>query len=487
MATHRQPLAPLPPSPSQYGIGTEVLMRARDLPDVGSVLNAELFPKRLFEVIYPGSAGLNAIREATEASLQNVDMSMIKPKHSVNILASHHSFLLLGGEPYAEMIRTIKDVVEKRTGAKDIRFRGGVGLRFRESEEQITKFGLDEYFEGKACGIAPIDRGIPIETSIGNLYGLKKAYDADWIIHTHNTDIREVHFHRMVDRIMKPFGMSYARIETRSAYHHNLGPRGANFVARAIFESEMVQKKYAFASILKAFPAGITGVDSDNDLLGLNDRITVESLLEYGKVVMLLGRIPECIAVLDCPGPVPYTFGGGLIFGNFLSASVDQFDLDSPLTPYCFYSEMAFGVDEERLYPDVPPLNPSVKMVINNYSFKGYPSNFFAEHLPTVVVGEEMAELYRNCPQNSEYMNYALIADNLNSAAQFAYQTTGTRNLIIFDGAREGINASSSLIDFLLDAAPKVEVEVERDLLPKWLRQRGLQQEMVDKVRSSAH
>lgn len=487
MTTHRPPLEPLPPSPSQYGIGTEVRMRARDLPDIGSVLNVELFPERLFPVIFPGEQGLNGIREATKASLENVDMSMIKPNDSVNILASHHSFLLLGGEPYAEMIRTIKDVVQKRTGAKDIRFRGGVGLRFRESEEQIKKFGIDEYFDGKACGVAPIDRGIPIETSIGTLYGLKKVYDADWIIHTHNTDIREVHFHRMVDRIMKPFGMSYARIETRSTYHHNLGPRGANFVARAIFDSEMVQKKYAFCSILKAFPAGITGVDSDNDLHALNDRITVESLLEYGKVVTLLGKIPECIAILDCPGPVPYTFGGGLIFGNFLSASVDQFDLDSPLTPYCFYSEMAFGLDDECLYPAVPFLNPSIRMVINNYSFKGYPSNFFAEHLPTVMVGEKMADLYRNCPQNSEFMNHALTADNLKTAVQFAYHAAGTKNVIIFDGAREGINASNSLVGFLLDTAPKVAVEVERDLLPKWLRQRGLQPEMVEKMRSRVH
>ncbi|MEE9610288.1 MAG: hypothetical protein V3W19_03510 [Desulfatiglandales bacterium] len=486
MDTYRQPLEPLPPSPSQYGIGTEVQMRAKDLPEIGSVLNEELFPERLFPVIFPSDKGLKAIREQTEASLENVDMSMIKPSDSVNILASHHSFLLLGGEPYAELVRTVKDVVQERTGVKDIRFLGGVGLRFRETEEQIKKFGLDEYFDGKAWGVAPIDRGVPIDTSIGTLYGIKKVYEADWIIHTHNTDIREVHFHRMVDRIIKPFGMSYARIETRSVYHHNLGPRGANFVARAMFESEMVQEKYAFTTILKAFPAGITGVDSDNDLLALNDRITVESLLEYGKVVTLLGKIPECIAILDCPGPVPYTFGGGLIFGNFLSANVDQFDLDSALTPYCFFSEMSFGVNGECLYPDVPFLNPSIKMVVNNYSFKGYPSNFFAEHLPTVVVGDKMAELFRNCPQNSEYMNHAVTADSLKAAVEFAYRSTGTRNLIIFDGATAGINASTSLIDFLLHTASTVEEEVERDLLPKWLHQRGLEPELVEQTKLRA-
>lgn len=486
MNMYHRPLEALPPSPSQYGIGAEIQMRAKDLPEMGSVLNSELFPDRLFPAIYPSSEGIKAMREATEASLEKVDMSMIKPGNSVNILASHHSFTLMGGDPYAELIRTVKDVVQKKTSATDIRFLAGVGLRFRESEEYIKKFSLDEYFDGKAWCIAPIDKGVPIETDIGTLYGLKKAYDADWIIHTHNTDIREVHFHRMVDRIMKPFGMSYARIETRSAYHHNLGPRGANFVARAIFESEFIQKRFAFGTIMKIFPVGVTGVDSDNDMLSLNDRISVESLMEYGKVVTLLGKIPKCIAILDCPGPVPYTFGGGLIFGNFLSASVDQFDLDNPLTPYSFFSEMAYNMNDDPIFPDVPPLNPAVKTVINNYSFKGYPSNFFAEHLPTVVVGNKMADLFRNCPQNSDYMKYALIADNLKAAIEFAYSSTGTKNVIIFDGAREGINASFSLINFLLENAVKVKDEVEKELLPKWMRQRGLKLDLLEKTKLQA-
>ena len=61
---------------------------------------------------------------------------------------------------------------------------------------------------------------------VGTLYGIKAVYDADWIVHCHHTDVREVHFHRQVDKAVKPFGMSYARIETRSTYHQNLGPLG---------------------------------------------------------------------------------------------------------------------------------------------------------------------------------------------------------------------------------------------------------------------
>lgn len=471
---YRQPLPPLPTSPSQYGIGLEVGKRASELPEIGSVLISELFPSPETRVLYPGPDGLQKIRQATRDALASVDMSMIQPHHSVNLLASHHSFVLMGGEPYVEVLKATKEVIEERTGAKDIRLRAGVGLRFRESEEYIRKFGLEEVFKGQALGIAPVDRGLAIDTGIGTLYGLKRAYDADWIIHTHNTDIREVHFHRLVDRIIKPFGMSYARIETRSTYHHNLGPRGANFVARAIFDSGFVRSKFAFSVIMKIFPMGVTGVDADNDLLGQNERITAESLREYGKMVRLLGKIEACIAVLDCPGPVPYTFGGGLIFGNFVSASVDQFDLDAPLTPYSFYTEMSFGERGESLIDGIPPCNPAIKMLVNHYSFKGYPSTFFAEHIPTVVVGRKMAELFANCPQNPEYMSHALVAESLEAAMKFAYRATGTRNVILFDGAREGINASHALIDLLLKKAPEVAREIEEKDLPKWLGQRGI-------------
>jgi hypothetical protein len=485
MDNNRNPLEPLPLSSSQYGIGTELPMRASELPDMEGVLIQELFSRRNGQVIFPGEGGLEAIREHTVASLKDVDMSMIKATDSVNILGSHHSFTLMGGLPYVEMIKALKKIIQGRTGVRDIRFIAGVGLRYRESEEYIKRFGLDTYFEGKAWGMAPIDRGIPIETSIGRIYGLKKPYDADWIIHTHNTDIREAYCHRMVDRIIKPFAMSYARVETRSAYHHSFGPRAANFIARAIFESELVQSKFAFATILKIFPSGITGIESDNDLLALNDRITIEALSEYGKVVTLLGKIPECIVILDCPTPIPYNFAGGVIFCNFLSANIDQFDLDIPVTPYSLYSEKSFGRGDRPLYPDVLTINPAIKMIINNYSFKGFPSTFFAQQVPTVVVGEKMAKLFDNCPQNPEYMLHAVRANNLKAAIKFAYRSTGTRNVIIYDGAKSGINASHSLVRFLLDKAPKVEEEVEAELMPKWLAQRGLSPKRVDRVRQS--
>ena len=133
----RPPIAPIKPRQSMYGIDPSLVKtRVSELPGMTSVTLRELFPD-LPPVIYPGDEGIVAIRRRTEEALQNVDMSRIKPEHKVNILSSHHGFTLLGGQPYAEMLKTIRDVVEERTGCKNIRLRAGVGLRFRETEEYI--------------------------------------------------------------------------------------------------------------------------------------------------------------------------------------------------------------------------------------------------------------------------------------------------------------------------------------------------------------
>ena len=169
----RPPITPIAPRQSQYGIDPSLVKtRVCELPGMTSVTLRELFPD-LPAVIFPSDEGISAVRRHTEQALSNVDMSKIKPEHKVNILSSHHGFTLLGGEPYAEMLRTIRDVIEEKTGCSNIRLRAGVGLRFRETEEYIRRYKLDEHFKGKARGVAPVDEGIPIETEIGTLYGIK--------------------------------------------------------------------------------------------------------------------------------------------------------------------------------------------------------------------------------------------------------------------------------------------------------------------------
>lgn len=470
----RSPLTPIPPRASQYGIEPELVKtRVSELPGMTSVLLKELFPD-LPEVIYPSTKGLAAVRTATVNALQKVDMSKIKPEHSVNILASHHGFTLLGGEPYAELLRTIKDVVEARTGCKNIRLRAGVGLRFRETEEYIKRYGLDKHFNGKAIGVAPIDQGIAIETEIGTLYGIKKVYDADWIIHAHNSDVREVHFHRQVDRAVKPFGMSYARIETRSTYHQNMGPRAANFTARAIFDSPFVQSKFAFAAFLTMAPNGIVGVDVDSDLYALNNRVTEIGCRYYGKMMTLLGEVDECIAALDFPAPAVYVFSAGVIYANFAGANTDLYDLEMPLPAYTWYTEAFYGKRGRPLLHEIPPMNKAIKMAVHNYAWTGYPCAFFTEHIPTVVVGQEQAELFNRDPQNLSYMKHAVVSESTEAAMEFAYKTSGTRKVIVFDGAMGGINVSEPLAELLIRKAPEVSERVEELLLPKWLKQRGI-------------
>ena len=467
---------------SQYGVDPAlVAKRAAELPGVTSVLLTDLFPD-LPKTIYPGNNGIGSIRRDTEAALAKVDLRRIRRGQTVNILTSHHGFTILGGEPYAEMIRTIKDAVESRTGAQ-VRLRAGVGLRFRETEEYIKSFKLDEYFNGQAMGMAPIDRGIPIETEIGTLYGIKKAYDADWIIHAHNSDVREIHFHRQVDRAIKPFGMSYARIETRSTYHQNLGPRAANFVARSIFNSPFVQNKFAFSCFLLMSPHGVIKTDADSDLDALDQRVNVAGLKYYGKVLNLLAEIDRCIAILDFSCPVCYVFAGGVIYANFLGVNADLFDLEgTPLPSYTWYTEAFYDHGGKPMLEEIPPVNPAIKMVVQNHAWVGYPSKFFAEQVPTVVVGREQADLFNMDSQNSRYMESAVVADSLDSAMDFAYKVAGTDEVIIFDGAPGGFNVSTSLAKRLEAAAPRVSAKVEKELLPKWMKQRGIDLKVLQQI-----
>jgi hypothetical protein len=477
-----QPIPPAEPRRSQYGVDPQyVTKRAAQLDGMTSISLEELVSD-MPRVIYPDGQGEEVVRKQTEAALARVDLSKIKPGHTVNILASHHGFTLLGGKPYAEMLRTIKDTVERETRAKEVRLRAGLGMRFRETEEYIKAHGLDEYFKGKAIGIAPIDAGVPIETKLGTLYGLRKAYDADVIIHAHNSDVREVHFHRHVDRAVKPFGMSYARVETRSTYHMNLGPRAANFVARSIFDSDFVQSKFGFAIFLIMCPKGVVTVDADNDLYALNERVTVGGLKYYGKIINLLGEIDECIVILDFPCPVPYVFAAGVIYANMVCANLDIFDLNNPLPPYTWYTETFYDDRGRRLLPEIPPVNPSIKAVVHNYAWTGYPATFFAEQTPTIMVGREQAEHFNRDPMNLNYMKHAVLAENLDGAMEFALHSSKTDKIIAFDGATGGANVSRSLADHLLKVSAVANERVEKELMPTWLAQRGLDAGLLEQV-----
>ncbi len=467
---------PAPPRISPYAIDPNLLAeRAGQLPGMTGVALDDLFPGAPSPISLASPETIRKqIREQTKKALANVDLSKIQPPDSVNILASHHGFNLYGGEAYAEMLRAIRDEVERRCHTDNINLCVGAGLRFREPDELIQKFSLDEYFRGKVCGMAPVDQGVPIKTDIGTFHGVRRAYSARWIIHAHNSDVRELHYHRQIGRLFKPFAMSYATIETRSLYHQSMGPRSANLIPRLIYESPLVQEKFACSVILQMAPTGIIGVDAHNDLVEQDKLFARRNISWYGKIITLLSCLEDVILIVDYPNSIPYTTACGILFCNFLNGNVDEFDLDIPFTPFTRYTDMLYPGPDPLYQGDlVPPPNPAIRALVINYCFKGYPGTFFAQQLPTFVVGPQ-ADLLRGCVQNTTFMDYAIEVEGLRKAVDFARRITKTDNILAFDGAVGGLNVSEALAERMLKLAPELALKIEGELMPKWLKQRGL-------------
>lgn len=435
--------------------------RGADLPEMTSLRVRELFPD-IEKEIFPMGANLSIIEKETEAALANVDMGMIRPGHTVNILCNEHGFSIQEGAAYAEMLRTIKATVEEKTGCSNIRLRVAAGAGVNEAREMIRHYRLDDYFDGKAIGIGPFDKGVPIETEIGTLYGLARAYDGDWFIHVHCSDPRELHLHRLMERSLKPFVMSYARLETRSVYHMNFGNRSANFIQRAIFNAPFVRNKFAFCTFLMTSPDGITGIEADNDLIEFDRRQTSSTLSSYGKLSRLFAEIDECVPVLDADRWPYYIHAGGMTFGFMEHAKLDAFDLTVPVA----VSE-ATGLG----------LNPAIKALVINHVRTGLAVSQFPIRIPTIVVGRDMADTFVRDATNPRFMDHAVTAENLASAVRFAGRIGGTDKIIVFDGSFGNITLSPSLATVLRENAPEVGRRVDEELLPKWLRQRGIDPE----------
>jgi hypothetical protein len=68
----------------------------------------------------------------------------------------------------------------------------------------------------------------------------------------------------------------------------------------------------------------------------------------------------------------------------------------------------------------------------------------------------------------------ATVAGNLEHAMEMACQLAQTDKVIIFDGSYGNINLSPSLGRFMIEEAPEISQKVDEELLPKWLRQRGI-------------
>lgn len=447
----RPAVSPPPLGPSKFAYGRQApSMRAADLPEICSVQVQDLFPD-IPDPIHRHGEDITPVRAAARRALASVDMSKIQPGDSVNVLCSEHGFGMMGGQAYAELIKTVRDEIAERTGTTRIKLALSSAASTFEQDEIIPRFGLDEHFQGKTFAFGPYDPGIAIDTEIGRLYGIRKAYAAKWLVHVHYDDPREVHFHHVNGRLLKSFTMSYARMETRSIFHTNFPTRSANIVPRAIYESDYIRARWGFSAVLSTSPTGTMGVDADNDLIALDRRTTSLMLRRYGKMLELFNTVGDCFAVADDTRWLPYQHAGGLTACALFEGGHDHLDLDFPTQPPAIV--------------DKRPIGGPVKAIVMNYAWK-----LFATADVTIAADERVGrDLTRIHPDQR-----VIVARDLSDAVRIAAEVSGTDKGIVFDGCYGSINMTRPMAEHLMAMAPEVTQRVDEELLPKWLSQRGL-------------
>jgi hypothetical protein len=461
--------------PSIYGNKYE--KRVYEVPGMCSVKLSELFPK-MTKAVYEYGDDVSIIAKRTREQLANVNMDMIKPEHTVNINCAEHGFAIMHGDAYLQMLKTIKEVVEERTGNRNIRLRVVMYRTPNEGREVIEHYNLRELFDNKLEHTCAFDKGVPIETQVGTLWGIEKAYDADWFIFAYYDDPREIYFHRLYRKGLKAFTMNFARYETRSAFHLNFGHGSGvsqQIIPISIFESDFVQSKYAFSCFMRTAPSGIHGIDADNDLFAIDDRSEILCLKDYPMIFHLLTNLSAWTAVWDVGRWPYYMHAGGLCFGVIETGTFDPFDLDGP--------SMAIG-DERIKYEGGPcvrgmDIPDGLKAVVSNIAWCGIQEFHVPMSVPTYMVGKEQQELFRNDPNNRPWMDFAHPVDTLEEGLEAARKVVGNDKLVVFDGSFGYINCSRSMAEELIERAPGVEEMVMNKYYPLYLKQRGIDPDKV--------
>jgi hypothetical protein len=106
-----------------------------------------------------------------------------------------------------------------------------------------------------------------------------------------------------------------------------------------------------------------------------------------------------------------------------------------------------------------------VKAVVMNYAWK-----LFSAADLTIAADDRVAKDVLRIHADRD----VVVAPNLTEAVRIAAEMTGTDKGIVFDGCYGAINMTRPMAEFLLAKAPEVARLVDRELLPKWLRQRNL-------------
>ncbi len=441
--------------------------RAADLPELITLPTRHLMPSMPMPIWttdeHFGNTDTQVIREQTRNQIKKMDWQKIEKGKSVHLLANPHGFALCG-EAYVVMLEEIALHLQQTREAR-IKLRIAESMGHVDNPDWVSIYDLDNRFDD-VIECQQCSAGTKIDTKLGDMYVVKKIFNAPYFVHTHVTEMREGYLHRMLDRLHKPFGMSYARLETRSAWHFGYGPRTGQMVGRAIFDSEFIQNKHAGTVVLNTSSEGVVSVEGDNDLDALNKRLTKDILLNYGALMRLLGEIKACIPIFDHHGCSFYTYGGGINFSNLLYADTDFLDLDNFALNFGTLKKSAFESGFAMSNKD------AIKSIVINYMAGGVPSHFMFKHWNLHFSNEQTYKWLINEPSNCYLESLSSVHNGLNDAIHAAILESGCEELFAFDGTPGAFRLTQGLADTLLNAAPRVIRDVEENLLPKWLRQR---------------
>ena len=451
--------------PSVYSNTPE--MRARDLPGMVSVNMKDLFPCLPDALYVDDNDDVTIFDKLTREALERVDMSSITPETSVNIVCSEHGFCICGGKPYVQMLKTLRDVVIEKTGCIDLRLRVVMWRTPKEGQEAVEFYNLKEEFDNNVDYVWCYDKAVPIETRIGTFYGLDKVYDADKFIYAYYDDPREIYCHKMYRKSFKAFTMNMARYETRSIFHKSMGDgltnsNASDIIPLSIFDSDFVQGKYAFSCFLTSAPTGICGIEADNDLYALDERVSSHSLKNFALPYHLYRSLEDFNVIVEGGRWVWYMHGGGIIDGALFNGYKDFMDLDDNVV---------------APYGGVMTQAPGMKSAIINQCWYGITFTAGAG-MPVIVVGAALAENFAHKDVMANYffmMPGAKKAATLPEAVEMSRQISGGDSFLVFDGSFGYVNCSRSMAEQLIAKAPAIQKKVEEELYPKYMKQRGFE------------
>lgn len=471
MAIEPMPAPPLLPTWNGRRPADVVATRAADLDGIVTLPIRELTPW-LPEPIWVadhrlGSTEEEEVRARTRTRLKGLDWSKINKGDRVNLVANPHGFAL-SGMAYVAMLEEIQRHVQTVTGAS-VRLRIAESMGHIENPDWMRIFDLERRF-GDAKECPQIGQGVEIDTRVGPMYLTRQLFQADHFIHTHVTEMREGYLHRMQDRLFKPFGMAYTRLETRSAYHFGYGPRTGQLVARAVFDSAFIQQRYVSTVVLNTSPEGVIDVDADNDLERLDRRVATDIFRNYAVLIRLMSEVKDVTVVFDGHGSTVYSYAGGIPFDVLYYANADWLDLDNPALYAALLPESMRGL----VGPYMMGENANIKAYVINYMAGGVPYMYLLRGVPTYVTSPKVMDWLQQDPSACWIADLAEVADSLTDAVQRAKAIANSDNVIVYDGLPGALHVSESLAEALREAAPRVIEDVERVRMPKWLAQRDL-------------